>query len=217
MQSLSVLWCHMSWKRGMTLGAWSPRRGGRYSKFSRSSWATKGSRHWLLQRLCRFQLTWPQPFDIWSASTLQSEPCHEWQEPETLNENHSTATVQPYRCQSNVSMTKSLMSNLKYAAQVIVISTMNHNVSANCIWNWRNIHEMCGAVLLRSVCMLWENESHNTRRRRVGFAKWCYILNYAVWKLFIWVGNVVNYMIFMSCSFEQPSWQNYWYLSHVHI
>ena len=44
------------------------------------------------------------------------------------------------------------MSNVKYAAQVIVISIVNHIMCPPTIFaTWRNTHEMCGAVLLRAV------------------------------------------------------------------
>ena len=44
------------------------------------------------------------------------------------------------------------MSNVKYAAQVIVISNVNHIMYLTTLFEiWRDIHEMCGAVLLRAV------------------------------------------------------------------
>ena len=82
--------------------------------------------------------------------------------------------------------------------------------------NWWNIHEMCGAVLLRAVQtdpifrairILWENESHDTRGRRVGFAKWWYILIYTIRKIFVLVGKCCGSHEFHSCSFIQLSLQ----------
>ena len=78
--------------------------------------------------LWRFQLTWPQPFGVWSVLTLLSGPCHKGREPKTLDKNSSTANVEPYHCQLNVSITESLMSNVQYAAQVILISIVNHKM-----------------------------------------------------------------------------------------
>ena len=75
---------------------------------------------------------------------------------------------------------------------------------------WQDIHEMCGAVLpravqtdsLKAVQILWENESHNTRRRRVGFARW-WCFHYTVRKIFVLVRNVADHMHWMSCSIHQ--------------
>ena len=67
------------------------------------------------------QLTWSQCFDVWSALTPHSEACHKQQVPgPTVEQGSFRATIQPYHCQSNVSKTKSFMSCIQYAAQVII-------------------------------------------------------------------------------------------------
>ena len=95
------------------------------------------------------------------------------------------------------------MSNVKYAAQVIVISIVSNIMCPPTIFaTWRNTHEMCGAVLLRAVqtdsLLKLFRFSERMRAITQGEVEWDLpsddIFNYAVWKIFVLEENFAEHM-----------------------
>ena len=66
--------------------------------------------------LCRYSIIWPPYFNVWSTLTL-SRPCQGSQAPGPWTGN-DPLHYHTYRCQFQVTVTKSLMSHIMYAAPV---------------------------------------------------------------------------------------------------
>ena len=66
--------------------------------------------------LCRYSIIWPPYFNVWSTLTL-SRPCQGSQAPGPWTGNVPSTTI-PTVASSQVSVTKSLMSHIMYAAPV---------------------------------------------------------------------------------------------------